>query len=102
MLDQLRIAVLGAKASTIYGIVASVLVAVYFLGVWSVTSSRADICAEDIVEAEKQRARAQELNEQLTLCDAQCAVNDAINCEVVCAEQVASALSDAHAWACTN
>lgn len=101
MIDDLRIAVLSAKASTIYLIVASILISVFMLGVWSVTTSRADICAEDILEAEKQRANAQALNVKLSECDAQHAIEDALKCEPICSEQVRVALSMAEAWECT-
>jgi len=102
MIDDLRIAIFSAKASTIYFVISSIIIAVYMLGVYTATSSREDLCASDIIEAEKQRDNAQAINKKLTECETRDAVDCAINCEVICAEQVAQALASAEAWACAE
>jgi len=102
MIDDLRIALFSARASTIYLVIASVIGSVFLLGMWAGVGSREEICASDIVEAERLRSQNQALNDQLTLCEAQCSANCAIDCEAVCAEQVNNALANAQAWACED
>lgn len=100
MLDEIRVAILAAKASTLYVTAGAILGGAFLLGLWAGTQTRAELCAEDIIEAETQRDRASALNQRLTACEAQCSANCAIDCEAACADQVNSALENARAWSC--
>jgi len=83
-----------------------VLVSVYLVGVRAGALEAGRVCerrrAPLLVEIHALTKQRDELSVKLTETRAQCAANCAIDCESVCADEVASALSDARAWSCVG
>lgn len=84
----------------------ALLLGAYFGGVRQGVNAERVVCAErrgplldEILSLTKQR---DELSEKLTRARAQGAADCAIDCEGVCAQEVADALSDSRAWGCVS
>lgn len=76
-------------AFVILAIVASVTVG-FMLGY----QAPATVCAEYIVEAESQKAKALELNQKLTACESKGAGESVLKCKGLCDEAVKKALKN--------
>ena len=76
-------------AFVILAIVASVSVG-FMLGY----QAPATVCAEYIVEAESQKAKALELNQKLTACESKGAGESVLKCDSVCDDRVKKALDN--------
>lgn len=84
----------------------SLLLGAYLVGVRQGVNAQRVICAEQreplLEEVRKLTKQRDELSGQLTRARAQGAADCAIDCESVCAQEVADALSDAGAWGCVS
>jgi hypothetical protein len=84
----------------------ALLLGAYLVGVRQGVNAQRVICAELreplLEEVRKLTQQRDELSEKLTRARAQEAADCAVDCEGVCAQEVADALSDSRAWGCVS
>ena len=88
MIDQL----LTNRDSISYVIACACIVLALVVGYMLGHQDPAVICADYIIEAEEQKAKALELNQKLTACEARKAAGSVLDCKRICEEQTKKAL----------